>query len=35
MDAQAADFKNFLETNGIKPKKFKKKDIIFNQWDPQ
>ncbi|AIS58665.1 Crp/Fnr family transcriptional regulator [Listeria ivanovii] len=35
MDAQAADFQNLLETNGIKPKKFKKKDIIFNQWDPQ
>lgn len=29
MDAQAADFKNFLETNGIKPKKIQEKRHYF------
>ncbi|EBH4249609.1 listeriolysin transcriptional regulator PrfA [Listeria monocytogenes] len=35
MNAQAEEFKKYLETNGIKPKKFHKKELIFNQWDPQ
>lgn len=35
MNAQAEEFKKYLETNGIKPKQFHKKELIFNQWDPQ
>lgn len=29
MDAQAADFQNLLETNGIKPKKIQEKRYYF------
>ncbi|CBY50663.1 hypothetical protein [Listeria monocytogenes] len=35
MNAQAEEFKKYLETNGIKPKQFHKKELIFNQWDPK
>ncbi|MBF2673258.1 Crp/Fnr family transcriptional regulator [Listeria seeligeri] len=34
MSTKAEDFKEYLESNGIQPKYFQKKEFIFSQWEP-